>query len=73
MDPVMQTLFGKMPIEQLNSVQIAAGKSKNSNTILILGGATILLCITAYVLYQKNLELKRKVHLVSNNEIQKNI
>lgn len=69
MDPVMQTLFGKMPIEQLNSVQTAAGKNKNSNAILILGGVTFFLSITAYILYKKNLELKQKIKLVEKNNL----
>lgn len=61
MDPVMQALFGGIPIEQLNAVQSATIKSKNADTILIIGGIAIALGITAYILYQKNLELKQQL------------
>ena len=61
MDPVMQTLFGKMPIEQLNAVQSTTVKSKNADTILIIGGIAIALGITAYILYQKNLKLMQQL------------
>lgn len=67
MDPVIQTLFGKMPIEQLNAVQSATGKSKNINTILILGGIAVALGITAYILYEQNLELKSKIVLLKTD------
>jgi len=67
MDPVMQTLFGKMPIEQLNAVQSTTGKSKNINTILILGGVAVALGITAYILYEQNLELKSKIVLLKTD------
>ncbi len=61
MDPVMQALFGKMPIEQLSAVQAAATKNNNANTIMIIGGVAIVLGVTAYILYQKNLELKQQL------------
>lgn len=61
MDPVMQALFGKMPIEQLSAVQAASSKNNNANTILFIGGVAIVLGITAYILYQKNLELKQQL------------
>ena len=61
MDPVMQALFGKMPIEQLSAVQSATTKNNNTNTILLIGGVAIVLGVTAYILYQKNLELKQQL------------
>ena len=61
MDPVMQALFGKMPIEQLSAVQAATSKNNNANTILLIGGVAIVLGITAYILYQKNLELNKQL------------
>ena len=61
MDPVMQALFGKMPIEQLSAVQAATSKNNNANTILLIGGVAIVLGITAYILYQKNLELTKQL------------
>ena len=66
MDPVMQTLFGKMPIEQLNAVQSATVKSKNADTILIIGGIAIALGITAYILYKQNIELKRQIIIIKS-------
>ena len=66
MDPVMQTLFGKMPIEQLNAVQSATIKSKNADTILIIGGIAIALGITAYILYKQNIELKRQIIIIKS-------
>jgi len=59
MDPVMQTLFGKMPIEQLNAVQSATQKNKNSYATIILGSVVIILGITAYLLYLQNVKLKK--------------
>jgi hypothetical protein len=64
MDPVMQALFGKMPIEQLSAVQAATTKNNNANTILLIGGVAIVLGVTAYILYQKNLELKQQLNNV---------
>lgn len=61
MDPVMQTLFGKMPIEQFNAVKTATEKNKNANTILVLSGVAIIIGITAYHFYKQNIELKRKL------------
>jgi hypothetical protein len=61
MDPVMQALFGKMPIEQLSAVNAATTKNNNTNTILLIGGVAIVLGVTAYILYQKNLEVNRKI------------
>jgi hypothetical protein len=61
MDPVMQTLFGKMPIEQLSAVQAATSKNNNANTILIIGGVAIVLGVTAYILYQKNIALNKQL------------
>jgi hypothetical protein len=61
MDPVMQALFGKMPIEQLSAVQAATSKNNNANTILLIGGVAIVLGITAYILYQKNIELNKQL------------
>ena len=61
MDPVMQALFGKMPFEQLSAVQSATSKNNNANTILLLGGVAIVLGVTAYILYQKNIELNKQL------------
>ena len=61
MDPVMQELFGKMPIEQLSAVQAATTKNNNANTILLIGGLAIVLGVTAYILYQKNIELNKQL------------
>ena len=61
MDQVMKALFGKMPIEQLSAVQSATTKNNNTNTILLIGGVAIVLGVTAYILYQKNLELKQQL------------
>ncbi len=57
----MQALFGKMPIEQLSAVNAATTKNNNTNTILLIGGVAIVLGVTAYILYQKNLEVNRKI------------
>lgn len=59
MDPVIQTLFGKMPIEQLNAVQSETQKNKNSYATIILGSVVIILGITAYLLYLQNVKLKK--------------
>ena len=61
MDPVMQALFGKMPIERLSAVQAATTKNSNANTILLIGGIAVVLGVTAYLLYQKNLELNKQL------------
>lgn len=61
MDQVMQALFGKMPIEQLSAVQAATTKNNNANTILLIGGLAIVLGVTAYILYQKNIELNKQL------------
>ena len=61
MDPVMQALFGKMPIEQLSAVQAATSKNNNANTTLLIGGVAIVLGVTAYILYQKNIELNKQL------------
>ena len=61
MDQVMQALFGKMPIEQLSAVQAATNKNNNANTILLIGGVAIVLGVTAYILYQKNIELNKQL------------
>jgi hypothetical protein len=61
MDPVMQALFGKMPIEQLSAVKAATTNNNNTNTILFIGGVALVLGVTAYLLYQKNLELNKQL------------
>jgi hypothetical protein len=61
MDPAMLALFGKMPIEQLSAVQAATSKNNNANTILLIGGVAIVLGVTAYILYQKNIELNKQL------------
>ena len=57
----MQALFGKMPIEQLSAVQAATTKNSNANTILLIGGIAVVLGVTAYLLYQKNIELNKQL------------
>ena len=57
----MQALFGKMPISQLPSVQAATTKNNNAKTILLIGGLAIVLGVTAYILYQKNIELNKQL------------
>ena len=64
MDPVMQSLFGKMPIEQLTAVQAATTKNNNANAILFLGGVAIVLGFTAYYYYKQNEELKVKIKII---------
>ena len=61
MDQVMQALFGKMPIEQLPSVQAAVGQKNNNDTILIMGAIILVGGIIAYNIYKENKELKIKL------------
>jgi hypothetical protein len=65
MDPVMQALFGKMPISQLPSVQAAVGQKNNTETILIMGAIIVVGGIIAYNIYKENQELKFKLKAVS--------
>lgn len=65
MDPVMQTLFGKMPISQLTSVQAAVGQKNNSETILIMGAIILVGGIIAYNIYKENQDLKIKLKAVT--------
>jgi hypothetical protein len=58
MDPVMQALFGKMPISQLPSVQAAVNQKNNNQTIFILGAIILVGGIYAYYIYRENQELK---------------
>lgn len=60
MDPVMQALFGKMPISQLPSVQVAVGQKNNNDTILIMGAIILVGGIIAFNIYKENQELKNK-------------
>ena len=60
MDPVMQTLFGKLPIEKIPSVHQVKENSRNTVVIYLIGGVAIFLGITAYVLYKQNMELRQK-------------
>jgi hypothetical protein len=64
MDPVMQALFGKMPISQLPSVQLAVGQKNNNDTILIMGAIIVVGGIIAYNIYKENQELKNKFNKV---------
>ena len=65
MDPVMQALFGKMPISQLPSVQAAVGQKNNNQTILIMGAIIIVGGIIAYNIYKENQTLKNKLKAVT--------
>lgn len=60
-DPIMEVIFGKMPINQLSSVQIASDKSKASDIIILLLTAAIVAGVYAYVVHEKNLELKKQL------------
>ena len=64
MDPVMQALFGKMPISQLPSVQAAVGQKNNNEAILIMGAIIVVGGIIAYNIYKENQELKNKFNKV---------
>lgn len=56
----MQALFGKMPISQLPSVQVAVGQKNNNDTILIMGAIILVGGIIAFNIYKENQELKNK-------------
>ena len=60
MDPVMQALFGKMPISQLPSVQAAVGQKNNNQTILIMSAIIVVGGILAYKIFKENQELKKR-------------
>ena len=61
MDPVMQTLFGKMPISQLTAVQAALSQKSNTNKILILGAIIIVGGAIVHYIKKENQELKIKL------------
>ncbi len=61
MDQVMQSLFGKMPISQLPSVQAAVCQKNKNDTILIMGAIIVVGGIIAYNIYKENQELKIKL------------
>ena len=65
MDPVMQALFGKMPISQLPSVQAAVGQKNNNDAILIMGAIVLVGGIIAYNIYKENQELKFKLKVAT--------
>jgi hypothetical protein len=58
MDPVMQTLFGQMPISQLPSVKSAVLQKNNTQTILLLGATVVIVGFIAYEYYKENKVLK---------------
>jgi hypothetical protein len=64
MDPVMQKLFGKMPIEELSAIQSAKIKNKYANMILLISGVAIALGITVYILHIQNIELREKINQI---------
>ena len=64
MDPVMQKLFGKMPIEELSAIQSAKIKNKYANMILLISGVSIALGITVYILHIQNIELREKINQI---------
>lgn len=61
MDPVMQTLFGKMPISQLTAVQAALSQKSNTNKILILGAIIIVGGVIVHHINKENQELRIKL------------
>lgn len=65
MDPVMQALFGKMPISQIPSVQSAITQKNNTDTILIMGAIIVVGGIIAYNIYKENQHLKIKLKAVT--------
>ena len=65
MDPIMQSLFGEMPISNLPSIEMALNQKKSQQTILIMGAIIVVGGIIAYNIYKKNQELKFKLKAVS--------
>lgn len=58
-DQIMEVIFGKMPINQLSSVQIATDKSKANDIIMLLLTAAVVAGVYAYAVHEMNLELKK--------------
>ncbi len=67
MDPVMQAVFGTMPIGQLSAVQAATGKNNSLNTIILVGGVALVLGVTVYILYKQNQKLREQLELQLKN------
>jgi hypothetical protein len=64
MDPIMQALFGRLPISQLPSVQAAAAQKNNNNTILFMGALVLVGGILVYNIYRENQYLKNQLKLI---------
>lgn len=62
MDPVMLSLFGKMPISQLASVQAAAIQKNNANTILIMGAIIVIAAVIIINMDKNNKELRMRLY-----------
>jgi hypothetical protein len=67
MDTVMKSLFGQMPISEIPSVKAAELQKNNTQSILILGAAAIVLGFVAYKLHKENKELKYKLNFTPVN------
>lgn len=61
MDPVMQAVFGDMPIDKLISSKTNQVQVNNSGAIFLAIGTILVLGVTAYVLYKKNRKLKEQL------------
>jgi hypothetical protein len=61
MDPVMQAVFGKMPIENLNLVH--SSNAKNKSTSILIGCGFVILGVAAFILYQENQKLKKELKI----------
>jgi hypothetical protein len=66
MDPIMQALFGRLPISQLPTVQAAVNQKNNNQTIFIMGAIILVGGIIAYNIYKENQELKFKLKAFTN-------
>ena len=68
MDPVMQSLFGKMPISQIPSVQAAVSQKNAANTIFIMGAIIVISGIIIYNMDKKMKEMRIKLYTKYNEE-----
>jgi hypothetical protein len=61
MDPVMQAVFGNMPIEKIISSNSNQVRRNNSDVIFLAIGTIVALTITVYVLYEKSKKTQKLV------------